>query len=189
MTSESPGTSAGSGEQRRRSGGVPTIHRIGYWSIWWTLLMALWIYVDDTIDLAELLSGAAVAVIAATFVELVFYQSDSRIRIKIEWLQPALKLPGALVKETLVVLDALWRLFLHGVEPSSGYRVLPVEYGDDTPEGVGRRALLIGGRSVAPNTFAVGLDKDSEVLVVHQLRIDQGAPIDSGPNSRQGDRR
>ena len=32
-----------------------------------------------------------------------------------------------------------------------------------------RRALLVAGKSVAPNTFVLGLDAERDVMVVHQL--------------------
>jgi hypothetical protein len=31
--------------------------------------------------------------------------------------------------------------------------------------------LLIGGRSVAPNSFALGMDEDRDVMVVHELVV------------------
>jgi hypothetical protein len=52
--------------------------------------------------------------------------------------------------------------------------VLPVRYGDDTAEGKTRRALLIGGRSIAPNSIALGIDRDRDVLVIHQLVVNEG---------------
>jgi hypothetical protein len=32
-----------------------------------------------------------------------------------------------------------------------------------------RRVLLIGGTSIAPNTFALGIDSERDVMVVHRL--------------------
>jgi hypothetical protein len=37
-----------------------------------------------------------------------------------------------------------------------------------------RRALYVGGQSVAPNTFALGIDKDRDVMIVHQLVVTKG---------------
>jgi hypothetical protein len=36
--------------------------------------------------------------------------------------------------------------------------------------------LLIGGRSVAPNTFVLGIDRERDVMVVHQLVANEGRP-------------
>lgn len=32
-----------------------------------------------------------------------------------------------------------------------------------------RRALIVGARSLAPNTFVLGLDRDRDQLVAHKL--------------------
>jgi hypothetical protein len=50
---------------------------------------------------------------------------------------------------------------------------LPARYGDDSPEGVTRRVLLVWGTSVAPNTFALGVDSERDVMVVHRLVAEQ----------------
>jgi hypothetical protein len=46
-----------------------------------------------------------------------------------------------------------------------------VRYGDDSAEGITRRALLIGGRSLAPNEFALGIDAATDTMVLHRLVI------------------
>ncbi|MGH2930085.1 MAG: hypothetical protein ACRDL8_17920 [Solirubrobacteraceae bacterium] len=142
--------------------------------------MALWMWIDDSIQLAEVLGGAAVAAMGALFVEVVSHQSATRFRARVEWLQPALALPVDLLKDTVLVLGVLWRRLARGEEPESGFRVLPVEFGDDSPEGVTRRALLVGGRSVAPNTFVLGVDEATDLMVVHQLVVNQGQPLVEG---------
>ena len=40
-------------------------------------------------------------------------------------------------------------------------------------EGVTRRVLIVWGTSVAPNTFALGIDQDRDVMVVHRLVAEQ----------------
>jgi hypothetical protein len=89
--------------------------------------------------------------------------------MRIDWLVPALRLPGRVVADTVTVYAALWRRLVHGERPPSAFRELPARFGDDTPEGLTRRVLLIGGHSLAPNTFVLGMDKDLDVMVVHEL--------------------
>ncbi len=88
------------------------------------------------------------------------------------------------MKDTVLALQVLWRRLARGEQPRSGFRVIPTKFGDDSPEGVTRRALITGGRSITPNTFVVGLDRDTELMVVHQLVVNKGAPLKpSGPPS------
>jgi hypothetical protein len=91
------------------------------------------------------------------------------------WVVPALGLPGQVVRDTVVVFAALWRRLAHGEQPPSGFREIPARFGDDSDEGVTRRVLLVGGRSVAPNTFVLGIDGERDVMVVHRL-VNEGKP-------------
>ena len=68
-----------------------------------------------------------------------------------------------------VYAGAVAHRLTRGEQPDSAFVTEPVRFGDDTPAGVTRRVLLIGGRSVAPNAFALGIDRGTETMVLHQL--------------------
>jgi multisubunit Na+/H+ antiporter MnhE subunit len=157
------------GEPRKRRPDVPVARRVGSWLVWWVLLMSFWVMIDDSIATDELLAGAGAAALAALFAELVNYQAAMRFHLRIQWLGKALSLPGQVVRDTVIVYGALWRRLVHGEQPRSAFLELPARFGDDTSAGVTRRTLLIGGTSVAPNTFALGIDPERDVMVVHQL--------------------
>jgi multisubunit Na+/H+ antiporter MnhE subunit len=137
--------------------------------------MSFWVILDDSIALDELLAGAGAAALAATLAELVGHQAATRFRMRAGWVVPALGLPGQVVGDTVVVFAALWRRLAHGEQPPSGFREIPARFGDDSDEGVTRRVLLVGGRSVAPNMFVLGIDGERDVMVVHQL-VNEGKP-------------
>jgi hypothetical protein len=47
---------------------------------------------------------------------------------------------------------------------------VPFRYGSsDDPEDAARRALLVAGLSVTPNSVVVGVDADRDEVLVHQL--------------------
>jgi multisubunit Na+/H+ antiporter MnhE subunit len=162
------------GEPRERRYQAPIARRVGSWLVWWVLMMSFWVMIDDSVNTDELLAGAGAAALAASLAELVTYQAASRFRMRIKWLVPALHLPGQVARDTFTVYAALWRRLVRGEQPPSAFVELPARFGDDSPEGVTRRVLLIGGQSVAPNTFALGIDKDLDVMVVHKLVAKQG---------------
>jgi multisubunit Na+/H+ antiporter MnhE subunit len=166
------GPLAGAGGAPRSREPVPASRRVCSWLIWWVLLMALWVWVDDTLLAAELAVGAGVAALGAGLAELAQYQASSRIRIRSDWLGKAVTLPWQVGRDTVVVLSALARQLLLGREPESGFEEIPVSWGDDSDEGVTRRALLIGATSLAPNTFALGIDRERETMFVHRLVTD-----------------
>jgi len=157
------------GEPRERQRDVSGVRRVGSWLVWWVLMMSFWVMLDDSISTDELLAGAGAAALAALLAEQVTYQAASRFLMRIEWVVPALRLPGQVVRDMVTVYAALWRCLARGEQPPSAFLELPARFGDDSAEGVTRRTLLIGGTSVAPNTFALGIDKDTDVMVVHRL--------------------
>jgi multisubunit Na+/H+ antiporter MnhE subunit len=157
------------GEPRERGYHPPAATRAGAWLTWWVLLMSFWIMLDDSIATDELLAGAGAAAIAALIAELAGYQAATRFRMRISWLVPALSLPGQVVSDMATVYAALWRRITRGELPASAFVTEPVRFGDDTPEGMTRRVLLIGGRSLVPNAFALGIDKETDAMVIHQL--------------------
>jgi len=162
-------TAPPAGEPRARRRHVPAARRAGACLVWWVLMMSFWVMLDDSISTDELLAGAGAAALAALFAELVTYQAGVRFRMRIQWLVPALRLPGQVVRDMVTVYAALWRRLVRGQQPPSAFLEIPVRFGDDSPEGLTRRTLLIGGASVAPNTFALGIDRETDVMVVHRL--------------------
>jgi multisubunit Na+/H+ antiporter MnhE subunit len=148
---------------------VPAIRRVGAWLVWWTLLMSFWVILDDSLASDELLAGAGAAALGATLAELVGHQSGLRFRIRIEWLRPALRLPAQVGRDTWVVFAALWRRVAHGEEPRSGFLAVPVRPPGVADEDRSWRVLEVWRLSVAPNSFALGIDQDRRVMIVHQL--------------------
>jgi multisubunit Na+/H+ antiporter MnhE subunit len=132
-------------------------------------MLAFWVMIDDSVATDELLAGAGAAALAALLAEVVTYQAATRFQMRLRWLVPALSLPGQVARDTLIVYRALWRRLAHGEQPPSAFLEVPARFGDDTPEGITRRALLVGGTSVAPNTFVLGMDSERDVMVVHRL--------------------
>jgi multisubunit Na+/H+ antiporter MnhE subunit len=173
-----PTEAAAAGRPRRRARDAPIARRAAAWLVWWVLLMSFWVILDNSIESDELLAGAGAAALGAFLAEFAFHQAATRFRMRIEWLVPALGLPGQVARDTAIVLRALWRRLARGEEPDSGFRELPVRYGNDTPEGVTRRVLLVGGRSLAPNTFVLGIDSGRDVMVIHQLVANDGEAAD-----------
>jgi multisubunit Na+/H+ antiporter MnhE subunit len=159
------------GEPRERKYRPSVAARIGAWLVWWVLLMSLWVMLDDSLATDELLAGAGAAAIAALVAEVAGYQAATRfrLRVRIGWLAPALRLPGQVAGDMVTVYAALWRRLAHGEQPDSAFVTERVRFGDDTPAGVTRRVLLIGARSIAPNAFALGIDRDTNTMVLHQL--------------------
>lgn len=166
------------GQRRRREREVSVGRRAGAWLVWWVVFMSLWVIVDDSIALDELLAGVGAAALAAFLAELVTYQAGTRFRMRVKWLVPALRLPGEVARDTVIVFAALGRRLVRGEQPPSRFLEIPARSGGISDEDVTRRVLLIGGRSVAPNTFVLGIDRERDAMVVHQLVANEGMPAE-----------
>ena len=148
---------------------TPVARRAGAWLVWWVLLMSMWVILDDSIATNELLAGAGAAALGATLAELVAHQSGLRLRIRAEWLTPVVRLPAQVARDTWIVFAALWRRVVHGVEPPSGFRAVPVQFHGSADEARTRRVVLVWLQSVAPNSLALGVDADRNIMITHQL--------------------
>ena len=148
---------------------LPVRRRAVAWLAWWTLMMSLWVMIDDSLQFDELLAGAGAAAIAAVAAEFAAHQASVRYRLP-GWRMAAeiLRLPAEVARDTLTVFGALARMLVTGRAPEGGYAELPI--GDPAgPPGEAGRVLLTGVRSFAPNTFVLGIDDERGVLVVHHL--------------------
>jgi multisubunit Na+/H+ antiporter MnhE subunit len=140
--------------------------------------MSFWVALDDSLAVDELLAGAGAAALGAFLAEFAAHQGAARFALRPAWAVRALRLPGQVATDTIIVFAALWRHLAQGQEPGSGFRVLPVRFGDDTAAGVTRRVLLTGAQSVAPNSFVLGIDQRRDEMVIHQLVVTEGEPAE-----------
>ena len=149
---------------------------------WWALLMAFWLMLDDSFRPDELVAGALAAALAALLATAVTgmalggraagAKTADRHGGETGWLRQAAALPGRVLRDTAAVYVALGRMVVQGGPPPGGYTEIPVRYGGDTSHDVVRRVLLTWARSLAPNTFAVGMDPGRDVMIVHRLAGD-----------------
>lgn len=154
---------------RRRREDLALARRVGSFLIWWVILMSFWVWIDDSIAVPELLVGAGVAVLGAALAEVAQYQADTHVRIRIEWLAKALTLPGEVGRDFGIVMRALFLQVVRGRLPASTFEAVPVRPGGDTAEETTKRALLVAGTSVAPNSIVLGIDQERGEMLVHHL--------------------
>ncbi len=131
--------------------------------------MSFWVVIDDSVAADELLAGAGAAAIGALAAVITADLASGQLRIRVRWLVHSLRLPWRLLRDTFVIFAALWDFLARGQRPRSAFREQPARYGPDTAAGSTRRSLLVGGLSVAPNMFVLGMDRDRDVMVVHEL--------------------
>jgi multisubunit Na+/H+ antiporter MnhE subunit len=132
--------------------------------------MALWLWIDDTVAVPELVAGAVAAAIAAGAAELVLAQGQRPGRLRLAWLAHAWRLGPAVAVDLVRLLRVLVQRIATGRVPQGGLRAVRFRAGDlDDPDDTTRRALAKGVGSFAPNTIVLGIDVERNVMLVHQL--------------------
>jgi multisubunit Na+/H+ antiporter MnhE subunit len=141
--------------------------RIGWWLASWIALLALWLLLV-TVSLSELVAGMIAAAIAATAGEVVRAQGLVRFDPDPRWFLRLWKLPRNIVRDCWLVSVVLVR-HLTGHPVNSGFRAIPYRSGGDDARSSARRALVVPALSVSPNTYVIGIDEGSDLMLVHQL--------------------
>src|SRR5947208_2594268 len=140
-----------------------------FWLATWVACAAVWMLLVDDPALPELLTGAVVAVLAATTSELVRAQRMAEIRIEPAWLARAWR-PLARAPIDLVLLSraAVLQLFQRRARRGR-FLALRFPNGPRSARDNARRALAEAAGSFAPNTYVVGVDPERDLILVHQL--------------------
>ena len=140
------------------------------WVCWWVCLFALWMLLVLTRATPEILAGAVVAGIGATAAEVV---RRSRFVELLPWglvpLHP-IALVRTVVSDCWVLTVALARQLGDRQDNIGAFRGIPFDAGaDDDPRAATRRAAYTALISVAPNTYVVGIDREHDNMLVHEL--------------------
>lgn len=155
---------------------MQTLRRLALSLVWWPLLVGLWALLVSSRSLDELLAGTGFGLLAAVALEAVRREGRVRFRPRAGWLLLVLRLPWRILVDTAIVFRALGRVVrrrplrdeLRAVRFDAG---APADARSTT-----RRALAVWLVSAAPNTIAVDLDLEDDVLLVHQLEATAGLP-------------
>lgn len=149
---------------------------MGRLSAWWVALAALWLALDDTVALPELITGAVAAALGAVAAEVVHSQNLVRVRVRRRWLRYAWRPLLRLFPDTARVMGVLLRQLVLRRPARGSFRAVPFRFGYETgAHDTTRRSLAKAVGSFAPNSYVVGVDAERELLLVHQLDPGGGA--------------
>ena len=94
-------------------------------------------------------------------------------------IKAAATLPAAIVRDTFVVLGALFAR-LAGRDVRDALVAIPFDPGTADASGT-RRALVVALKGLSPNSVPVAVDAERGVLLVHELVKPRTAPADADP--------
>jgi hypothetical protein len=144
--------------------------RSAIWS--WLILWGFYLLLAGAIDPAELLFGAAVALISTVALRVAHHHSPAHFVAMKDCLRPLSRLPGRVFTDCAIVLLAIW-------SPKSGrFREIRFNPGNRSNVSATRRALVVAGASLAPNAFVIRVNFDRGTLLLHELVIRPDRPRD-----------
>jgi hypothetical protein len=115
----------------------------------------------------ELAAAAGSAALVAALLIGIRTRSEARFVLRWSWLWLlARKLPARALADCALLL-----LALRSADTAGEFRAVPFdkESARRPGESAARRALVIAGASLPPNTVAVAVDEDRDLLLFHQL--------------------
>jgi multisubunit Na+/H+ antiporter MnhE subunit len=134
------------------------------WLTWWVILAGLYLLIDDSVLLPELVVGAIAAAVGATGATLVHRERRVLLRGDVRWLR-------ALWRPLAWLVGDLWPLARALVRRggTGAFVEIPFDATSDGPRDTAKRAATEALGSLAPNTIVVRIDTDRGVVVAHQL--------------------
>ncbi len=139
------------------------------WLTWWIAFFISYMLLVGVWVAEELIAAAIVAAVSATVAEVVRVQDVRRFRPRLRWVLRAYRLPPSILSDCGVVFRALWRHIVKHEEINGAFRAFRLPVGGTGERAAARRALLNAAISITPNTYVVGIDEKSEMVLVHQL--------------------
>lgn len=137
---------------------------------WWAGLVALYLLLVDTTETAEVAAALIIAAIATASLLLVTALGMAHGAPRLRWLALlARRLPARVVKDCAIVFAALWRRLVLREAVDGAFRVVHFDPGGDDPRSAARRALIVAGISLPPNSYVVSLDAEAGSLLIHYL--------------------
>lgn len=145
-----------------------------FWIINWAVLLGLWFLYTSTPKVSELLVGAGAAALAATGSAVVQGQGFAQFAPRPKWLLLFLTEPWYVLSGTAAIFWAMLKR-IAGKPSEARFKAFPFDAGGDDHASGARRALAIALTTVPPNFIVVGIDREHNFMLVHQVSP-SGAP-------------
>lgn len=173
--------------QRSRSGR----HRFVFYLVWWMVLFGVWLVLVDSLAHPEVGAAPLAALIALLAVYGIARSSRMLFHLRVRELQALGTVPAGIVRDTCRLAVALWRHLVLRERARGRFRVVPFTSPTGEAEATAWRAFATIATSVAPNTYVIGIDRERNTVLVHQLVPDPASRLRKNivgvdPSQREG---
>jgi multisubunit Na+/H+ antiporter MnhE subunit len=135
----------------------------------WVLCAGLWLVLDDTAALPELVDGAVAAAVGASAATLVRARSHVQFAGRGRWMRFCWRPLWRLVADLPELVWALIRAVVRGERDPGRIRTVPFAVQADARARATQVALASIAGSVAPSTVIVAVDEERGQLIFHEL--------------------
>jgi hypothetical protein len=143
-------------------------------SVGFVLAAAFYMLLIDNVGLPELYAAIAAVLLGGVATGAARHQGVAEAQFSGRWMA---RTPRVLASVPRQIAWVSWEAIVQLVHPRArrgSFRAVPFRAGGEGSEDVGRRAMAEAFGSVAPNTIIIGIDPESDLLLVHQLRRSGG---------------
>ena len=144
------------------------LYWLRYGAGWWLVFLPLYLLLAGGLDWQELVAGVVLSGVAALAVTATRRAGRLHFQPRWRWFYHFRRLPGRVLTDCGIVAAALARA-LRREKIEGSFRSIPFDPGGDDAESAARRALVMAGACLAPNTYVVAVDRQRGHLLVHQL--------------------
>ena len=139
------------------------------WLAWWGALFVLYLLLTCTIAVAEVVVGAVAAALATAAAEVAQNAGGLKRRPRLSWIAKLARLPWRVLVDCGILGLALYRRVFGKEHLEGSFHAIPFAMHGQDAVSVARRAMITASISLAPNTYVVALDRQRNLLLVHQL--------------------
>jgi hypothetical protein len=133
-------------------------------AIWrWLVLWGFYLLLAGELNPTELMFGLAAALIATVAVGIAHRHSPAHFIAMKDCLRPLTVLPGKTISDCVIVLSSVLN------RRSGRFTSVRFDPGNHSSKSATRRALVVAGASLAPNSFVVQLDFKKRSLLLHEF--------------------
>lgn len=154
---------------------------IRYGAGWWLGFLPLYLLLAGSVSWQEIVAGIVLSVVAAFAVTVTCRAGSLHFHPRWRWLRHFRSLPRQVLADCVLIAGVLARALFHRGKIEGVFRTIPFDPGGDDAESAARRALVLAGACLAPNSYVVAVDRERGQLLMHQL-----APSEQPPGA--GDR-
>ena len=137
----------------------------------------LWLLLVDSVGSQQLVAGGVCAIIAAALASGIHSLGSVGARPTASMLRFAYRPFGLLVTDTARVTWALFGRLVLRRRVRGNLRAVRYDAVADEPSDIARRILTEWGASAAPNRYVIGIDRDRNLLLIHEL-VPTSGPLD-----------